>query len=195
MFTLFFFHPLSLVHSLYIARAHLPLWVICLWIGLVFCCRANCSSFCHQPLQDNASVSRAVLKFRRHTDACSTALLVETREVKNTYFTLETWVGRGRVYDIDRSVEWRSCSQSSTPLTGVITLCMSLNLQQQQSVQLQVSIKQGSRFNTELFRGLNYFRFLETYRNWSLVKLPPWLTWTISPTNILPHYVSFQWYL
>lgn len=71
----FFFLSLSLVHSPYIARAHLPLWVICLWIGLVFCCRANCSSSCHQLLQDNASVSRAVLKFRRHTRSPRTAEL------------------------------------------------------------------------------------------------------------------------
>lgn len=66
MFTLYF--SLLLVHSVYIARAHLPLWVICLWIGLVFCCRANCSSFCHQLLQYHASVSGAVFKI--HTDTC-----------------------------------------------------------------------------------------------------------------------------
>lgn len=182
MFTLFFFfHPLSLVHSLYTARAHLPLWVICLWIGLVFCCRANCSSFCHQPLQDNASVSRAVLKFRRHTDACMRHSFTSGngRGEKYLLHAGDASAPRSRVW------YWQKCRMKVLlPIIHSTDRCYNaVHVTQSTagaecSAQSQYKARESIQFDTELFRGLNYFRFLETYPNWSLIQLPPWLTWT-----------------
>lgn len=126
MFTLFL--PLSLVHSLYIAWAHLPLWVICLWIGLVFCCRANCSSFCHQLLCDNASVSGTVLKFRRHTDipAHSRGLSVEIRAENFPFCSLNMRTTRS---DAWYWLGFRPCFQSFSPVSnksGQCSVCHSI---------------------------------------------------------------------
>lgn len=70
MFTPFFFFTLLtcsfIVH--WARRAHLPQWVMCLRIGLVFFHAANCSSSCQRLLRHNASVSGALLKFRGHAD-------------------------------------------------------------------------------------------------------------------------------
>lgn len=85
MFTLFFFFNLLtcsfIVH--WAGRAHLPLWVMCLRIGLVFFRAANCSSSCQRLLRHNASVSGALLKFRGHAD----------RRVQRSFINgnLESW--------------------------------------------------------------------------------------------------------
>lgn len=70
MFTLsFFFARLTCSFIVdYSGWAHLPQWVMCLRIGLVFFLGANCSSFCQQLLRHNASVSGTLLKFRGHAD-------------------------------------------------------------------------------------------------------------------------------
>lgn len=84
MFTLFFLNLLTcsfIVH--WAGRAHLPQWVMCLPIGLVFSRAANCSSFCQRLLRHNASVSGALLKFRGHAD----------RRVQQSFINgkLESW--------------------------------------------------------------------------------------------------------
>lgn len=50
-----------------------PRRLIRLWTALISGCGANCSSFCQQLLQHNASVSGAPLGFRRHPDPAASS--------------------------------------------------------------------------------------------------------------------------